>query len=423
MKKLATEISVLVLMCFLFTSRLEAVKVSPLPAAATLPKPSTQDVLPTPLISVPPLTAENRLKLEDGCEAAANYSKSLLGHAVLVLRGGEIIFERYDNGWKQDLPHGLASGTKSFVGAVAAAAVEDGLMTWDELACETLTEWKDHPKKNKITARHLLNLSSGLDPSNDLLSRPFRSKAPNLFLAAINVPSKHDAGTRFEYGPSHFYAYGEFLQRKIELRNETDPAFKPSNFAEYMYSRVLDPIGVKVGGWGTDRERNLNLPGGARLIAREWARFGEFIREQGHIRDVNGERKSLIKWSTLTECFKPSAKNPGYGLTWWLLNPASETSSATVADGEEKQNSTNQQRKRLQNALRETLIVRNSDGSPIEIFMAAGKGRQRLYVIPSYGLSIVRFAEDGSKGATFSNQKFLEPILETLEPIDSSKAK
>lgn len=419
MKNLLTEISVLALLCLLCTSKLQAALATPA-AQPTVPKQSTQVVPPTPPALVPPLTTEGRLQLEKGCEAAADYSKSLLGHATLVLRGGEIIFERYDNGWSQDLPHGLASGTKSFVGVVAAAAVQDGLMTWDELACETLTEWKDHPKKSKITPRHLLTLSSGLDPSDDLLSRPLRSKAPNLFLAAINVPSKHNAGAQFEYGPSHFYAFGEFLQRKIKLRKESDPSFKPSNFTEYMHSRVLDPIAVKVGRWGVDREGNLNLPGGARLTAREWAKFGEFIREQGHTRDVNGERKSLIRWDVLSECFKHSVKNLGYGLTWWLLHQASEHATAEVAVGEGEQ--TLRQR-RLQNALRETLIVRNREGTSVKIFMAAGKGKQRLYVIPSYGLTIVRFAEDGRQGATFSNQKFLEPILETLDPLVSGQSK
>lgn len=409
----ALKITLLVLFCSLLAPKLQALQ----------PLQTTSVGKPQPLPSVRAIPADTLIKLKEACETAADYSTSLLGHAVLVLRGGETVFERYNNGWKQDLPHGLASGTKSFVGVVAAAAVEDGLMTWDELVCETITQWKAHPQKSKITARHLLNLSSGLDPSDDLLSLPLRSKEPNLLIAATNVPIKHEAGSKFEYGPSHFYAFGEFLQLKIIARNQADPTFKPKTFTEYMYSRVLDPIGVKVGRWGADREGNLNLPGGARLTAREWAKFGEFIREQGQIRDAKGEYKSLIGYATLAECFKPSAKNPGYGLTWWLIGQAGENSDASVADGQGTDSPTPLPRRRLQSTLRESLTVRDREGKPVEIFMAAGKGKQRLYVIPSYGLTIVRFAKDGREGASFSNQKFLEPILRVLEPIPTPSSK
>ena len=43
---------------------------------------------------------------------AADYSTKLVGQAVLVQQGGQVIFERYDNNWYADAPHPLASGTK-----------------------------------------------------------------------------------------------------------------------------------------------------------------------------------------------------------------------------------------------------------------------------------------------------------------------
>ena len=68
---------------------------------------------------------------------AADYSTKLVGQAVLVQQGGQVIFERYDNTWSADAPHPLASGTKSFTGVAAMFAVQDGLLTLDELAADT----------------------------------------------------------------------------------------------------------------------------------------------------------------------------------------------------------------------------------------------------------------------------------------------
>src|SRR5207249_4935391 len=58
--------------------------------------------------------------------------------------------------------HRLASGTKSFSGAMLAAAVEDGLLKLDEKVADTITEWKNDQRKSQITIRHLLSLTSGI---------------------------------------------------------------------------------------------------------------------------------------------------------------------------------------------------------------------------------------------------------------------
>jgi CubicO group peptidase (beta-lactamase class C family) len=104
-------------------------------------------------------------------ERAAAYSEEHAGRAVLVMKDGAVIFERYANGWSAERPHALASGTKSFAGIVAAAAVSDGLVKLDELVVDTLVEWKDDPRTTRMTVRNLLDLSSGLEPESELLGR------------------------------------------------------------------------------------------------------------------------------------------------------------------------------------------------------------------------------------------------------------
>ena len=94
---------------------------------------------------------------------AADYSARHGGRAVLVMVDGKIMFERYDNGFGPDTATHLHSATKGFWGPVIAAMIEDGLIeSFDELASKTLPEWKDHPRKSRITLRHLLSLNAGL---------------------------------------------------------------------------------------------------------------------------------------------------------------------------------------------------------------------------------------------------------------------
>lgn len=73
-------------------------------------------------------------------QMAADYSEKNGGFTVLVMVDGKVVFERYANAGNANKLHGLASGTKSFVGVVAMAAVEDGIIRLDDKVSETLTE-------------------------------------------------------------------------------------------------------------------------------------------------------------------------------------------------------------------------------------------------------------------------------------------
>jgi len=300
--------------------------------------------------------------------AAADYSAKRNGYSMLVMIDGKVVFERYDNGFNPDKPHALASGTKSFWGVAAMCMVEDGMLTLDEVAADTLTGWRDDPKKSKIKVRHLLNLSSGLEPSQKLLQSPFTI---NKYTAALGVPMTGEPGAQFKYGPSHYFALGELMRRKLAAKANADgDDAKPESPLDYLKRRVLDPIGMRIAFWRHDRARNPHLPNGASLTAREWAKFGEFLRQRGA-----WDGKQLVKWELLRQCFEPSERNPAYGLTFWLGRGTKDPRLQPMA-------------------------------------MAAGKGKQRLYVLPKLKMVIVR---QGDSGRAFQNEGFLGALLGEAE--------
>jgi len=313
--------------------------------------------------------------------AAAEYSRRNRGDAVLVMRGDRIVFEDYQNGYDRAEPHLLASGTKSFSCALAAAAIEDGMIGgWDEPAARTLGEWSRDPRKGRITVRHLLDLSSGLDPSfRQLQGRRVRNKN----LAALAVPMLGDPGERFRYGPAHYYAFGELLRRRLEPRRET--------VMRYLERRVLRPIGMTAT-IRADAAGNPNLPGGGFATAREWAKFGRLLRDGGR---WNG--RQLLRADLLRECIRPSAANPSYGLTLWL-NPTRELSESLAAD---------RPLRRREDA--PSPWTRPAGPNPNQgIYMAAGAMHQRLYVIPRENLVVVRF---GRGGQGWNDAEFLDLLL------------
>ncbi len=293
------------------------------------------------------------------CEAAGEYSASKNGYTFLVMSGkeGEILYERYDKGWNPDKPNRLASGTKSFSGVILSAAVKDQLLTLDEPISQTLTEWKSDPKKENITIRQLLSLTSGIGPGG-----------------IGSVPTYHDAvssakiianpGAKFAYGPVPYQIFGEIMTRKLEARGDlpfSDPL-------AYLEDRVLEPIGMEYSNWRRGDDGKPKLPSGVSITAREWAKFGKLLFDRGE-----SEGKKLFDADAFAECQKGSKANRGYGITFWLLGNKTDA-APSLSDA----------------------------------YMAAGKGKQRLYIIPKKDLIVIRQGES----KRFNDNEMLKSFLQ-----------
>ena len=304
-------------------------------------------------------------------KSAADYSKAQQGQTMVVLFDGRIVFERYDNGGAPEKVQMLASGSKSFVGLAAMAAVHDKVINLDDPVCESITQWKDDPRKAAITYRQLLTLTSGLMPGE----RGNAIKAPS-WEEIASKPMAGKAGVQFEYGAYHVNTFAYALERK--LGKET--------FEAYLKRRILDPLDVKVEWRFKCNDGHPQVGGGAFMTARDWATLGEFVRQGG-----NWKGQQVIDRQLLAECFQGTEKNPAYGLTWWLKKPVSA-----------------ELRQSIPILSREWGDVANADWLPSDLVAACGAGKQRLYVIPSRKLTIVR---QGSLSQGFSDTEFLSLLL------------
>jgi CubicO group peptidase (beta-lactamase class C family) len=146
--------------------------------------------------------------LEDRCAKAADYSAGNKGCGVIVMVGGKVVFERYDNGGSKTKAVHIGSATQGFWGPAAAAMLEDKLITsFDELATYSISEWKDDPKKSKITIRHLLTLTAGLDKTDKGFD------GGDLYKRAIGLEAVAEPGAEFQYGPGQFFALGAIMKK------------------------------------------------------------------------------------------------------------------------------------------------------------------------------------------------------------------
>jgi len=293
--------------------------------------------------------------------AAARYSAEHEGDAVLVFRGDSLVLEDYQNGFDGRSPHQLASGTKTFSCVLAALGQADNLLTLDEPVARTVTEFARDSLLARVTIRQLLNLTSGLAVDST-------SGA----LAMVSRP-----GQRFSYGGTSFAVFGEVMSRKLH----------GEDLVAYLARRVFAPLGIGVASWQRDGAGHPALASGAAMTARAWGRFGELLLDRGR---VSG--RQLVPRAALTECGQGSAANPWYGLGVWLNAPLPK---APPPRGVERVGSSDR--------------LMYAPDLPHDLWLAAGTGGQRLYILPSAGLVVVRFGHN--TGPDYRDDAFLSTLL------------
>jgi len=305
---------------------------------------------------------------------AAEYVATRKSRALLIKQNGRIVHESYPNAGRKDEPYRIFSGTKGFWGLAAMAAIEDGLMHLDEKVADSLPEWKNDKKKSEITLQQLLHFTGGLERCLQLHEEGLKDRN----LLALKRPLIAAPGKSFIYGPSQLQVFHEVLKRKLKQ--------SPTH---YLEKQVLKPLGLGPQRYLPDAAGNPLLAAGFIMTARQWAKMGDLLLEQGG---------TVLNPSTFDTLRQGSKANPAYSFGFWN-NRAASKAEARVIDIED-------QLERDWDRQSWTNVCLCKDAPP-DMIACIGSSYQRLYVIPSRGLVIVRMGQN----AHFSDGDFIRLIL------------
>ena len=310
-------------------------------------------------------------------DAAWDYSVEHNGYSLMVIQDGRVRMERYAQGDGPGTRHKIYSGTKGLWCVAAVAAQADGLLDLDEPAARTITEWRGVTGRDRITIRELLNFTAGLDPGFHLHS----DEVPDRDRYAVALPEVAPPGGSFIYGPGQIQVFCEILRRKLARYGGGESPW------HYLQRRVLDPIGI---GDVPHKVDAVGIPlcaAGVQMTSREWGRFGRFLLSGG---------SGVLPPGELSNCLRGSARNPAFGMGFWLNREAPEASAVNVEDNLEPQ--------WWREEWSDPCICQEA---PRDLFVSLGSEGQRLYVIPSLDMVVVRLSGDSH----FSDEEFLRLLL------------
>jgi CubicO group peptidase (beta-lactamase class C family) len=270
-------------------------------------------------------------------------------HAIVVLHDGKLIAERYAAGFRPDTPQLGYSMSKSVVNALLGILVRQGKL--DMRVPAPVPAWSaPGDPRHAITLDELSRMTSGLDfPEDDSGFDPVSNM---LFLQkdmaafAADAPLRNPPGTRWEYTSGNTLILGGVLRDVI--------GGGAPGLIRFAHRELFDPLGMRHVSMEFDGAQT--LIGSTRIYAsaRDWARFGQLYLDDGMI---DGRRVLPEGWSTYVS---KQTLDSLYGSGFW-------TNTGTQANGSH-------------------IIA----GMPGDTYFASGMNGQRIAIVPSRRLVIVR---------------------------------
>jgi CubicO group peptidase (beta-lactamase class C family) len=216
----------------------------------------------------------------DGVDDVASFLVGQSSTAFVLLVGGRIAGESYWRGSGADTARDIASCQKSVVSTLCGIAREQGLIDLDDAVSTYLGSGWAPGDDGEITVRHLLTMTSGLDPRT--------------------LRRRDRPGTKWRYNTAAYQKLRPVLE---EVTGD--------GIEQVTRSWLFDPIGVSGHStWGPRRSGAWALS----MTARDLARLGLLVQRRGA---WDGEQVVAAEW--FDEALSPSQElNPRYGYLWWL---------------------------------------------------------------------------------------------------------
>lgn len=278
---------------------------------------------------------------QDRIDTMYNYLEAHNTTGFIVLKDGKVVLEKYFGTFTADSLHVWNSAGKSFTALLTGIAQEEGLFSLDDTVSNIyMSGWTSctTAQEKQITIHNLITMTSGLDDS------PSGSGCDNDAVTSSCMQYLTAPGTRWAY---HTGAYRQ------------------------MEDVIAIAAGVTYNGFSNNKIENIIGMQGAWVNynyysrTRDMARFGLLALNKG-IWATDTLLHDTAYFNAMINTSQPF--NLSYGYLWWLNGKASY-----MAPG-------------MQTVFT-TPIMSNA---PSDMFCALGKNDQKIYVVPSQNMVVVR---------------------------------
>ena len=290
-------------------------------------------------------------------EQISAYAQAADSSALLVMHEGNLVWERYWGEFNATSTSNSMSMSKTVLSLLVGIAIAEGDIESELVpVANYIPEWSQD-ERSKITIQDLLRMQSGLNnsdntnnPLSDLVQMYASTDADKV---ALNIPAAKPPQQTFDYNNGNSQILSEVLERATGKR-----------YADYLSSCLWQPLQASDAWVWLDRPQG-NPKSFCCLFAtpKDWARVGQLFLDRGRVNN-----QQIVPESWLNKMIQPDTIADNYGYHIWLKARIDSKPGVYTRDAD-------------QQFLAE------------DTFYLDGASNQRVYIIPSQALVIVRVGE------------------------------
>ena len=230
-------------------------------------------------------------------------------YSMLVVRNGQLVFERYFHGSFQGDSNNIKSMSKSILSVLMGIAIEEGSVRGtDQKLYEFFPEYfrsSDDARKWDITLEHLLTMTAGFRwaENTSISDECFRSQ--NWIKWVIESPLTDTPGTRFNYSTGLTHLGSGILTRRSGMSTRA-----------YAESRLFSPLGMVCYRWSQDPQGYYFGGSEVWITPRDLAKFGLLVLRNGIWDGRRIVSEDWLRKSTRLR-IRTGSDLGDYGYWWW----------------------------------------------------------------------------------------------------------
>ena len=204
-------------------------------------------------------------------------------HSIMIVKDGNVVFEKWMSEGREEVPHILNSVSKTFTSMAVGLAVSEGLLRIDEKLVDIFPEHcPENPSEylKEVTVEHLLTMTCG--HSTDPTYKSWEIKDSSWIRFFMEYPITHKPGTLYCYNSLGTYVLSAIVQKKTGEK-----------VVDYLFPRLFRPLGINNVSWAESHE-GINTGGwGLFLKTEDLAKMGLMILQKGQF---NGKQIVPAEW-------------------------------------------------------------------------------------------------------------------------------
>lgn len=254
-------------------------------------------------------------------------------HALVIVQGGRLVLERYNDGYGPDQTYPSWSKAKSITHALTGLLVDDGRL--DIHAPADVPEWRTEPgdPRAAITLDQLLRMSSGLAFVEDYVPGHVSDVIEMLFGAGKADVAHYAASRPLAHPPGTFWSYASGTTNIVARCAARALGVDAAGFEAFMRERLFEPIGMRSAIPKFDAAGTFIGSSFCFATARDFARFGLLYLRGGRWDERQILPRDWVDYAR-TQTPQPAEREGDYGAHWWLNLAGPGSFSANGYEGQ-----------------------------------------------------------------------------------------